>query len=77
MLYGFNLIADDDLLLDDEGVELPDLEAAIALATRFARDLIAEEARDGRVPIGWSITIADDAGAVVATVPFADAVVVQ
>ena len=62
-------------VLDDEGIELPDLEAARAHAVRCARVTFAETAKDeGRVVLHHRIDIADEERAVLETVPFGDAV---
>lgn len=77
MLYRFNLLSDGSSLSDEEGIELPNLETACSRAMRIAREIIGEEAKGGRLPLRWSIEIADDAGTVVATMPFADVVTIQ
>lgn len=58
---------------DHEGLDRPDLDAAIKEAVRGARDLIASDMRAGR-PIYRSnhIDIADHAGRVLHTVRYAD-----
>lgn len=77
MLYRFNLLSDGLPLFDEEGIELPSLETACFRAMRIAREIIGEEAKGGRIPLRWSIEIADDAGAVVTTTPFADVVTID
>jgi len=75
--FCFHLYDDLDVL-DDEGIELPDLEAARAHAVRCARVTFAETAKDeGRVALHHRIDIADGQGAVLETVPFGDAVRVE
>ena len=65
-------------VLDDEGIELPDLEAARAHAVRCARVTFAETAKDeGRVVLHHRIDIADEERAVLETVRFGDAVRVE
>ena len=65
-------------VLDDEGIELPDLEAARARAVRCARVTFAETAKDeGRVVLHHRIDIADEQGDVLETVQFGDAVRVE
>jgi hypothetical protein len=60
---------------DEEGVELPNLEAARAHAVRQVRVTFAETAKDiGRVVLHHRIDIEDAGGAVLATVHFGDAV---
>jgi len=63
---------------DDEGLELPDLEAARAHAVRCARVTFAEVAKDeGRVVLHHRIDIENEERSVLATVHFRDAVKVQ
>lgn len=75
--FHFHLHNDLDVP-DEEGVELPDLEAARAYAVRCARVTFAEMAKDeGRVVLHHSIDIEDERGRVVNTVHFRDAVKVE
>jgi hypothetical protein len=63
---------------DEEGVDLPDLDAARAQAVRDARVTFAEMAKDeGRVVLHHRIDIEDEQGAVLATVHFGEAVKVE
>jgi hypothetical protein len=65
-------------VLDEEGIDLPDLEAARAHAVRCDRVTFAETAKDeGRVVLHHRIDIADKQGAVLETVRFGDAVRVE
>ena len=65
-------------VLDDEGIELPDLEAARSHAVRCARVTFAETAKDeGRVVLHHRIDITDEEGAVLEAVRFGDAVRVE
>lgn len=77
MLYRFNLLSDGLPVFDEEGIELPNLETACFRAMRIAREIIAEEAKGGRIPLRWSIEITDDIGTVVATTRFADVVTID
>lgn len=74
MLYHLNLVFDDEMLPDAEGMELPDIEAACFHARKVAREIIGEEAKNGRIPLEWSIEIVDESGDMVAEIPFRDAV---
>jgi hypothetical protein len=63
---------------DEEGFELPDLEAARAHALEQARVTFAETAKDhGRVVLHHRIDIEDRSGVVLDTVYFRDAVSVE
>jgi hypothetical protein len=75
--YYFHLHNDMDVP-DEEGTDLPDLEAARDYAIRQARVTFAETAKDtGRVVMDHRIDIEDEQGAVVDTVRFRDAVRVE
>ena len=63
-------------VIDEEGVELPDLAAAQSWATRAARDVMAEQVVLGRLCLGCAIAVRDEGGATVMAVPFIDAVAV-
>lgn len=72
--FYFHLHNDVDVS-DEGGEELPDLEAARAHAMRLARFEVSEGAlRYGRIVLSHRIDIADETGAVLATVRFSDAV---
>jgi hypothetical protein len=75
--YYFHLY-NDFVAMDREGAELPDLVAAKEVAKVNIRDIMAGLVKeDGRVTLQHRIEIADETGAVVATVPFRDAVAVE
>ena len=61
------------MILDPDGSDLPDLEAARAEALAGARDILAEKLRTGKVLDGQRIEIVDEANAVRAIVPLKDA----
>lgn len=61
------------LIADPDGSDLPDLDAARAEALASAREILAEKVKVGGVLNGQRIEITDAAGAVLATVPFRDA----
>ena len=68
-LYFFHLCDGSDQLLDVEGQELPDLDAAKAFALLCARDTLSHEMRDGLLNLRVRLDVADAAGAVVHTLP--------
>ena len=72
--YFFHLY-NDVVVMDEEGRSLPDLAAARVNAIREARELMLESVAEGRINL--SHRIADEVGAVVGTVYFADAVTVE
>ena len=75
--FFFHLHNDMDVP-DDEGKELPDLEAAREWAFRSIRDLMGEMAKEeGRVVLHHSVDIEDERGNVLSTVRFSDVVIVE
>ena len=72
-LYFFN-IYDDIVTVDDEGLELPNVEAARLHAVAGARDLIATQVRHGYMIRSHWIDVADRQGQILFSVKFADAV---
>lgn len=59
---------------DDEGQDLDNLAAAHLKAIDYARDLAASAVRQGRLDLTHRIDVEDDAGELLLTVTFADAV---
>ena len=74
--YYFHLY-NDVVSMDDEGVELPDREAARANGIREAREMMVEMVGEGRMNFSHRIDIADESGAVIDQVIFAQAVAVE
>ena len=62
---------------DPEGKELPDLEAAIAEATKDARLLMCDTLKEGRIVLHHRIDIENGGGEVLATLQFRDAVTIE
>jgi hypothetical protein len=63
---------------DDEGKELPDIDAARAYAETNAVDLMAATLKEkGRINLGHHIDIEDGTGRVLATVRFGDVVAIE
>lgn len=60
----------------NEPLDLPSLEAARNAAIKGARDIMCSELAAGRLCLSCHIEIEDEKGAIVLTVPFADAVTV-
>jgi hypothetical protein len=71
--YCFNLFDDLDTI-DEEGLDLPDREAAEATGLLFARAMAAEQVGRGKLSLSHRIEIADARGEVLKTIRFADAV---
>ena len=70
-------VFDDQETLDDEGAELPDLDAARARAIAGARSLICECVARGRVNLDHRIEVADESGARCLTIRFRDVVTIE
>ena len=67
-----HILTDNERIVDPDGEEFADLEAARAEASQSARDLMAEELMAGRpVPFGWRAQVADSEGAILLTISFA------
>jgi hypothetical protein len=68
--FYFHLQADDQIVPDDEGADLPDLSAAEHEAILAARELLAETIKSGRPEVPEALVIADEEGRALAFVPF-------
>ena len=64
---------DDLVVLDEEGMEMPDLEAASAKATEIARLLACEGVKQGNLDLDHRIDVADERGEIVLKLKFRDA----
>lgn len=71
--YFFN-VYDNVVAPDDEGQELPNMQAARLYALAGARDIIAAQVKHGYMVRSHWIDVADDQGQVVMSVTFGDAV---
>ena len=70
-------IYNDIVTLDEEGLELPDREAAREQAIFAGRELLCDQVREGRVRLHHRIEVADDKGRVVLKVPFRELVEIE
>ena len=68
---------DDMVVHDEEGKELPDMEAARQLAVASARHMACAEVLQGHLNLEHQIEVEDDAGTVVAVVRFRDVIEVS
>ena len=73
-LYFFHVRTGYDLVSDDEGMELANLEEARAEAIESALELMANDLKSGEAPELRIYEVTDESGATVLTLPFADAV---
>lgn len=70
--YFFHICDPAGSLRDEEGIVLPDVDAARTEAVQSARDILAETVRAGEVVDGRRFEVADETGQVLFVVPFAD-----
>jgi hypothetical protein len=71
MRYFFHIqgVADS---CDDEGLELPDMEAVRHEAIEGAREILSEEAGVGRDRADWTMLVTDETGKTVLRLPFSE-----
>lgn len=74
--YHFHLHECGVFIPDEEGRDLPDGAAARAAAFHEARALMSAEVQRGTLCLSCHIDIVDEAQALVATIPFRDALAV-
>ena len=75
--YHFN-VYNDLIALDEEGKELPNIEAAREEAIRGGRALMAEQLIEaGRMRLQHRIEVADENGRVLLTIPFRELVNIE
>ena len=70
-------IIDDLVINDDEGIELPDVEAARGTALTGARAMICEQVAKGRITLHHRVEVEDEDGGPVLTLTFGDAVTIE
>jgi hypothetical protein len=68
--YFFNVIAGSVTIADEEGTDLPSLDAAKGEALKDARALMSQAILQGRDISGRRVDICDEKGAVLLSVPF-------
>lgn len=75
--YFFNVYNDADVI-DDEGLELPDLAAAKEEAIRGARGMMADHVLAGRpISLSHRIEVVDAQGKVLASMPFGELITIN
>lgn len=74
--FRFN-IYNDAVTMDEDGIELPDAQAADRVALESARALASESAREGHLVLSHRIEILDDHDRIIHVVRFGDAVQVR
>ena len=68
--FFFHIRRDGELELDDAGIELPDIAAALHEAEQATRELLAEAIRAGLDTVPEAFVIADEQARLVETLPF-------
>ena len=75
--YHFNIQNGTGFIEDEEGRDLPDLDAVRAEALEGIRSILTEDVRKGYLDLGGRIEVLDEAGSLLLVVPFADAVEIR
>lgn len=75
--YFFNLSENGRSVLDGEGQELENIEAAREAALRAARCIVSSDAKGGSIDLTSSIEVVDDAGLTAFILKLCDAVTVK
>lgn len=70
--YLFDLLHGAERIPDEEGRDLPDLEAARRYAIVAAREIVSEQALKGELPLSYALVVRDERGAILLTIPFGD-----
>ncbi len=73
-LYFLHLRDHVDEMLDPEGVDLPNLEAAKKAVVEAARDIMSGDVRNGVIDLRYRIDVENEKGSVVYPLPFEHAV---
>jgi hypothetical protein len=68
---------DGERVRDDDGIELPDAEAARRAAIAGIRSIIADEVRKGRLRLGARLDVEDETGARLFSLSVQDAVSIE
>ena len=68
--YYFDCTDGQRFVLDDEGIDLSDRDAARALARALAKGLMEASRPSIRDWSGWAVDVTDEAGEPVMSVPF-------
>jgi len=72
--YFFHLRYGEDVLLDPEGVDLPDTGIIASRAMHEARSILSHEAIAGRLRLDQRIDVEEADGTIVHSLPFCDAI---
>ncbi|HLL30180.1 MAG TPA: hypothetical protein VK403_04210 [Allosphingosinicella sp.] len=70
-------IYDDAVVMDEDGIELADAQAARAAALAGARAMMCDQLMNGRLSLHHRIEVEDEGGGAVLTLAFGDAVEIE
>jgi len=73
-IYYFNVMSASDIVMDFEGTDLPDIATARTEAIEDGRELMSNAVLEGRDIASRRIEICDEAGDVLLTVAFSEAI---
>ena len=72
--FYLNLRIGEQWIEDQEGFDLPSVDAARQTSVEETRSLLADDVACGKIDLRGCIEVTDETGSVVATVPFAEPV---
>jgi len=72
--YFFHIREEEQVIVDDEGIDLPNLEAAREEAVAAARQLLSQSVLKGKACNGRVFEITNENGIVVLSVPFRETI---
>ena len=72
--YFFNIDARKDVTRDEEGTDLPNVDAVREEATESARQIMSQGVLNGTLPEGWKFIVADETGNIVLEFAFKEAI---
>ncbi|MBF7013802.1 hypothetical protein QUC32_03010 [Novosphingobium resinovorum] len=75
--FYFHLRDHTDSVIDPEGQELPDLQAAERVALEAARDTLSQEMKGGFLDLRYRIEVEDEAGTVIYSLQLKDSFAVR
>lgn len=75
--YHLNIQNGTGFVEDEEGRDLPDLDAVRAEAIEGIRSILIDDVRKGYLDLSGRIEVLDEAGALLLVVPFAEAIEVK
>jgi hypothetical protein len=74
--YFFHIF-NHEIVMDEEGIDLPDLEAAREVALDSARDLVCESVHQGHLNLDHRLEVNDENGETLIVLTFREAFTIQ